>query len=32
MCKNKKFIDPDVVTMHLLQKIVHGEILVLVWT
>jgi len=31
-CKNKKFIDPDVVTMHLLQKKVYGEILVLVCT
>ena len=24
-CKNKKFIDPDVVTMHLLQKKVHKK-------
>jgi hypothetical protein len=22
-CKNKKFLDPDVVTMHLLQKKIH---------
>ena len=31
-CKNKKFLDPDVITMHLLQKKVHGEILVLIYT
>jgi hypothetical protein len=30
--KKKKFIDPDVVTMHLLQKKVHGEIHMLVCT
>jgi hypothetical protein len=31
-CKNKKFLDPDVITVHLLQKRVHLEILVLVCT
>jgi hypothetical protein len=31
-CKNKKFLDLDVVTMHLLQKKVHKEIHVLVCT
>jgi len=33
-CKNKKFLGPDVVTMHLLyiKKKVHEEIYVLVWT
>ena len=31
-CKNKKFLDPDVIMMHLLQKRVHLEILVLVCT
>jgi hypothetical protein len=31
-CKNKKFLNPDVVTMHVLQKKVHGEILMLVCT
>jgi hypothetical protein len=30
--KNKKFLDPDAVIMHLLQKKVHREILVLVCT
>ena len=29
-CKNKKILDPDIVTMHLLQKKVYGKILVLV--
>ena len=29
-CKNKKFLFPNVVTMYLLQKKVHGEIHVLV--
>jgi len=32
MCKNKKFLDPDVVMIHLLQKKVHGEIFMLVCT
>jgi len=27
--ENKEFLDPDVVTMHLLQKKIYGEILVL---
>jgi hypothetical protein len=31
-CKNKKFLNTDVVTMHLLQKKVFGEILMLVCT
>ena len=31
-CKNKKIINLDVVMMHLLQKKVHGEILILVCT
>jgi len=31
-CKNKKFLDLDVVTMHLLQKKIHIKILVLVCT
>ena len=31
-CKNKKFLDPDIVTMHLLQKTIYEEILVLVCT
>jgi len=31
-CKNKKFLDTDVVTMHLLQKKVFGELLMLVCT
>ena len=31
-CKNKKFLNPDVVTMYVLQKKVHGEILILVCT
>jgi hypothetical protein len=31
-CKNKNFLDLDVVTMHLLQKKVHKEIFVLVCT
>ena len=30
--RKKKFIDPDVVMMHLLQKKVHGEIHMLVCT
>ena len=30
--KIKKILDPDIVTMHLLQKKVYGKILVLVWT
>ena len=31
-CKNKKFMDLDVVMMHLLQKRIYEEILVLVCT
>jgi len=31
-CKNKKILDSNVVTMHILQKKVHEEILVLVYT
>ena len=30
--KNRNFLDLDVVMMHLLQKKVHGEILILVCT
>jgi hypothetical protein len=31
-CKNKKFFDLDIVTMHLLQKKVHEKVLMLVFT
>ena len=31
-CKNKNFLDPNIVTMHLLQKRVHEKIFVLVYT
>jgi hypothetical protein len=31
-CKNKKFFDLDIVLMHLLQKKVHGKVLILVCT
>jgi hypothetical protein len=31
-CKNKTFLDPDVVMMHLLQKKIHKEIHILVCT
>jgi len=30
ICKNKNFLDPNVVTMHLLQKKIHGKIFMLV--
>ena len=29
-CKNKKFLNPDIVIMHLLQKKVHEKILMLI--